>query len=506
PFKGSFKCDLNTDGFPLYAILNLSIHTAESVYVDEGMSKWEAALFGGAKDSTFENIYILNAKIKNDNYGDNRIGATYEDIRYGMDDMPTAPLIGQSVNSTVIGCGATGVVDARSNGCGGLIGQVKGGSVQNCWSIVNVKTLGKWNPGGLVASAGENATISNCFATGNVEGTQSTIGALIGSANSVIVQNCYATGNARDGFIARIENSTVSNCYYAGNATAGGSSCEVLASTVSNGWYLSGKALTHEGYKQGSAADIKAAFASISEWDTSGELPVLKSVKKPDDFSGYKAGAVFGTPSQPQANTSSTPSDTTSSQVSSSETTQALMSIEELTDLINKLPIAELVTLDNKEDIKKAIAAYESLSETDKDNFDLLIYKKLTEAKKAVSSLMVADLSNRIEALPEAKKLKEADKKEVEAIYEDFNFLDEDFKAYISEELRTKLENCVKALENATQTGASSSAFTTSEILVLVLLAAVIFFNAAANIVITIIFFNKKRKAAIEDGGSDYED
>ena len=234
PFKGSFKCDLNTDGFPLYAILNLNIHTKEGVFIDEGMSKWEAALFAGVENAKFENIYVLNAKIKNDNYGDNRGAVIYGDFKPGMDDMPTAPLIGRAVNSTIIGCGATGNIDARSNGCGGLVGRVSGGSVQNCWSSVTVKTKGKWNPGGLVSSASENATISNCFATGDVEGTQSTIGALVGAASGVMIQNCYATGDARDGFIGRMENSTIANCYYSGKGVAGGTDSSVIATNITN--------------------------------------------------------------------------------------------------------------------------------------------------------------------------------------------------------------------------------------------------------------------------------
>ncbi len=546
PFKGSFKCDLNTDGFPLYAILNLNIHTQESVFIDDGMSKWEAALFAGVQNAKFENIYVLNAKIKNDNYGDNRGAVIYGDFKPGMDDMPTAPLIGKATNSTIIGCGATGSIDARSNGCGGLIGQVSGGSVQNCWSTVTVKTKGKWNPGGLVSTANENATISNCFATGDVEGTQSAIGALIGSANGVMIQNCYATGDARDGFIARIEGSTIANCYYSGKGVAGGTDVTVVSSNIVNSYYLKGNPITHEGYESGDKAKIKSALSSVADYDTSGDLPMLKTTKMPKNLKDYKAGKVFGTPtgatatpentqsgtqsassqeSSSQAVTSSqtgatssvvssssqaatsSQTVTSSEEAASSESGEPLMSVEELTKLINSLPIAELITIQNKEDIKTAAKAYESLSEVDKDAFDLLVYKKLAEAKKAVALFVVEEISNRIEALPEASKIKASNKEEIDAIWDDFNFLDEEYQTFIAEELRAKLDECTKALENAggAEAGATASAFTTTEIIIFAALALVILLNCASNIVMSILLFKKKREQQL-DGGSDYED
>ncbi len=507
PFTGSFTCDKNTEGFPLYAILNLKIHTPAGPYIDEGTSKWEAALFGGAEKASFENIYILNANIKNDNYGDNRGSVVYGDYKPGMDEMNSAALVGNAVECTVTGCGSSGRIDTSSNHSAGLLGIVSGGTVANSWSTVEVKSLGKWQVAGFIGTVMENATISACFSTGSAEGTQSTIGGFIGSVSQSMVQNCYATGNARDGFIARIENSTVANCYYTGASTPGGTDSAALGSTLSN-VYVTQQSI-HEGETKVTETELKSAFAAFEDWDTSGSLPALKMTKIPADLAGYKAGAMFGTPVQApvappagsagQSDMSEAPSGIQSAV--SDTVSAALMSAQELVALIDTLPLPEAVTLENKADIVKAKQAFDSLSASDADTIEPAAQKKLVDCVDALQALMVADLSARIEALPAAEELGEKDAEEVEAIWKDYSFLDEDYQSFISEDLRAKLEDCMKALETPAAQDTSGAAFTSAELLVLFLLAVVIVLNAATNIVITVTLFRRKRQAAAEQGG-----
>lgn len=84
PFTGSFVCELNADLTPKYVIKNLSVTVAETSYVATTKNKWEAALFGATNGASFSGIYVLDAKITNNNYGDNTGAVIYGDYKPGM--------------------------------------------------------------------------------------------------------------------------------------------------------------------------------------------------------------------------------------------------------------------------------------------------------------------------------------------------------------------------------------------------------------------------------------
>ncbi len=485
PFTGSFTCPLNTEGQPLYAILNLKIHTAAGPYIDKGASKWEAAMFGGTENAAFSNILVLNAYIQNDNIGDNSGAVVYGNYKPGMDDMPTSPLVGYAINTTITGCGTTGTIDANSNGCGGIVGHIKGGSVINCWSTVNVSSYGKWNLGGLIGHAGDSSVVSGCWATGSVQNGTACQGALIGSLGESVVQNCYATGNAPHGFIGRGESSTVMNCYYTGSDTSG--DFQDIANTINNVYVLTGKNPTLEGMKVGSEAEITAAMKNVKGWDTTGTLPTLTDTRMPADLTAYKVGAVVGTPTAD--NTAPPAADPDNSQ-QPTEPQKEIISLEEMLEILDELPAAENVTLEHKESIKKAYAAAETYS--DSGDIEPIQHKQIVDCFKALQVLMVADLGTRIEELPNADKIKEKDREAVEAILADYDFLDEEYRGYIAEELRTKLEEIQTKLKELGSTEVVASAYTSSEIAVLIILAVIICLNVATNIVITISLYKRK--------------
>ncbi len=491
PFTGSFVCPLNTDGQPLYAILNLKIHTAAGPYIDAGMSKWEAALFSAIENSTFSNILVLNAFIQNDNIGDNSGAVIYGNYKPGMDDMPTSPLIGYATNSTVTGCGTTGVIDAHSNGCGGIIGHAKGTSVINCWSTVEVSSSGKWNLGGLIGHAGDSSVVSGCWATGNVQNGTACQGALIGSLGGSVVQNCYATGNAPHGFIGRGEQSTVMNSYYTGNDTSG--DFQDIANTISNVFVLSGKNPTLDGMKEASEAEITAAMKNIKGWDTTGTLPTLLDTKMPPDLNAYQVGATVGTPDGNDVTppVEDTPAPTNPETQPSEEPT--IISLEEFLTLLEQLPVAENVTLEHKESIQKLYTAVETYS--DAGDIEPIQHKQVVDCFKALEVLIVGDLGNKIQALPEPDQITQEHKAAVDAILVDYNFLDEEYRSYIAEELRTKLDAIqakLKELES-TQTDSTASAYTAGEITVLIILAVIICLNVATNSIIAITLYRKKK-------------
>ena len=150
-------------------------------------------------------------------------------------------------------------------GVGGLVGQTKISTVNNCYSTGSVNGNGG-SVGGLVGSNIEssNSQITNCYSTCSVTGS-SYVGGLIGYNNSANVNKCYSTGNVSGvhetvgsvgGLIGYCDNSTVSNCYSTGNVTATGRSAGGLIgqageSSIITNCYSRGSASAGQGYAAG---------------------------------------------------------------------------------------------------------------------------------------------------------------------------------------------------------------------------------------------------------------
>jgi hypothetical protein len=102
---------------------------------------------------------------------------------------------------------------------GGLVGwSGYFGSVSNCYSTGDVNGTG-WNAGGLVGT--NSGTISNCYSTGDINGIG---GGLVG-ANSGTISNCYSTGDVNGidyaGGLLGYNSGSVSNCYSIGDVNGG---------------------------------------------------------------------------------------------------------------------------------------------------------------------------------------------------------------------------------------------------------------------------------------------
>ena len=97
-------------------------------------------------------------------------------------------LVGGSGRGTITNCYSTGSVSG-TDWVGGLVGK-SSGTITNCYSTGSVS--GTWNVGGLVGGGG---AIFNCYSTCDVLG-EGYVGGLVGSkSNYGTVSNCYATGS-----------------------------------------------------------------------------------------------------------------------------------------------------------------------------------------------------------------------------------------------------------------------------------------------------------------------
>jgi len=149
----------------------------------------DRGFFGQVQKATIVNVHLRNSTL-------------YSDGQSGM-------LIGDAWGMTIVrDCSATGVLYARYNNQGGLIGRTSGGIVERCWS--NVTLIGQTyrpnlvNLGGLIGTVANwslSMRVKDCFALGNVSGGANcdNVGGLIGQVTQDVkltILNGYAKGLA----------------------------------------------------------------------------------------------------------------------------------------------------------------------------------------------------------------------------------------------------------------------------------------------------------------------
>lgn len=509
PFTGSFVCELNADLTPKYVIKNLSVTVAESAYAAENKNKWEAALFGATTGATFSGIYVLDAQITNKNYGDNTGGVIYGNYKPGMDEMNSAILIGEAESTTVLNCGTTGTINTRSSWCGGLIGRALNTTVENCYSTANVTTEAQFRVGGLMGG-GENITVTASFATGNVKGGHRSIGSFIGGVTGITATDCYATGNASGGvrksvFVTQCDgsNNNFKNCYATGKLD-GTAEAEQGTVNASNCWVLSGTVHNMKNFTEGSVAQIKSAFGSLSNWDTSGSQPKLKTIGVVTDASKYVPGSVEQTPT---TGTTTNPQGTQDSQQNTvtgdATTNQATVTPEEVKALIEALPNPEeenAITLEHKEAVIEAWKAYEALSAGDKDEFDTTLSGKLASVRYEMSILIAGELVKALNELPEVEDLTAEDVEQILALWEDYQFIDETVLAELDADVTQKMEAAYEFAKKHAQGPAQGTVLevdtglTTIEKLIVIVCGVVIVFAVTFDIFAGVYFIRAKRR------------
>jgi hypothetical protein len=205
---------------------------------------------------------------------------------------------------------------------GGIAGRVKGGTIENCYSVGTLRKTGDYNhiggiagriddsrientyfsgnvyspapaaAGGIVGDA-YNSTIKTCHSTGNINATgmSSIAGGIVGVLSSNghggdTIENCYSTaavtGNFYAGGIAGVIGGKIENSYSSGNVT--GLSAGGIAGSVSGGY-------VKNCYSNGSVTGVASA---------GGIAGILWAFSITDSYStgsvtGNSAGGIAGT-------------------------------------------------------------------------------------------------------------------------------------------------------------------------------------------------------------------
>ena len=133
-------------------------------------------------------------------------------------------LIGVARESTITDCATAGTVSTTSSSVytGGLVGMGTDTIMTNCHSSASVS--GYYSTGGLAGGIDTASSIITSTATGDVTGTNSEIGGLVGYIENSSVSQSFASGNVSGstrvgGLCGMNTGSTVTNAYATGSVT-----------------------------------------------------------------------------------------------------------------------------------------------------------------------------------------------------------------------------------------------------------------------------------------------
>ena len=185
---------------PFTGTLDGDGHSVSGIYINSGTDY--QGLVGYLGGGTLQNLGVKASYIK----GGNRVGG----------------LCGRNYHGTVTNCYNAGNVAGNSS-VGGVCGYNNSGTVTNCYNTGSV--AGNIRVGGLCGW--NSGTVTNCYNTANVTGTGDYVGGLCGgNAFGGTVTNCYNTGSVEGNYsvggLCGQNSGTVTNCYYlAGKANSG---------------------------------------------------------------------------------------------------------------------------------------------------------------------------------------------------------------------------------------------------------------------------------------------
>jgi hypothetical protein len=196
---------LKEGGCPFRGIFDGNGKTVKGLYVTRGSESYQG-LFGYVVNGVVKNVGVLDLYMNGNRY--------------------CGGVVGYLAGGTVENSYSSG--ELWGYDCGGVVGSVENGSVVNCYSSVRLVVV-DW-AGGVVGTQ-RGGRVTNCYSTGDVghdpfrcpvqncikERTPSQIGGVVGLVRGGIVTNCYSTGNVRGqhlvgGVVGQLLTGTVTNC------------------------------------------------------------------------------------------------------------------------------------------------------------------------------------------------------------------------------------------------------------------------------------------------------
>lgn len=196
-----------------------------------------------------------------------------------------------SSDYTMSSCVNNGMVAAnRSGRCGGIVGFLSSGTIEDCANYGNV--TGTKEIGGIVGCAQDNSTIKRTLSSGDITSQESRAGIIVGYARSINARNMLAySNNAKLTINGTIQEGD--NIKTVGEGNLGIASGSTLEEII--------KGFTQEQLKSGEVAFSLNSFKPSGSWawyqklgENGDEYPVLKSTGDNTVYGGYQHGSKDG--------------------------------------------------------------------------------------------------------------------------------------------------------------------------------------------------------------------
>ena len=211
-------------------------------------------LFGYTYCSAIRNVVIRNPEIQ----GGDKVGALVGHQAYSSEGIENCAVIGGKIQG--------------SNRAGGLVGNMEESPIKNCYTTCEVIAT-DYYAGGIVGAHKVGSGLENCYATGNVSGSEKS-GGIAGEARNV--ERCVALGQTVTGASSHrvlSESNGKLNVYAWSRMKVNGNTVTDGAANNENGADLvcNGGALSKQ---------FSEIFANDDAWTyTENGLPILKVVK-----------------------------------------------------------------------------------------------------------------------------------------------------------------------------------------------------------------------------------
>lgn len=217
---------IGTGDFPYAGTFDGNGKTIGGLYLNDHL-KHDVGLFGFVKGGTIQNVGVVDSYF----YGDYDIGG----------------VVGNLDGGKVVNCYNNGVVRAISKNVGGVVAYDMNGKISDSYNIGVV--YGAKDYVGGVAGYVEGDSITNCYNTGAIDGPSYEIGGVVGFVKNGGVINSYNTGSVNGfgtvgGVVGELDESLASNVYNTAEVSGkeddavGGLAGYVDEGEVSNGYNI----------------------------------------------------------------------------------------------------------------------------------------------------------------------------------------------------------------------------------------------------------------------------
>ncbi|MCR4921936.1 MAG: right-handed parallel beta-helix repeat-containing protein [Bacteroidaceae bacterium] len=195
--------------------------------VNGGENKANAVLTADINMDRFESYFVpIASNASADTYYAGTFDGQYHTITLNWSTPDQNYGIFRALSGTVKNLHVAGTLEALSTRTGAIVGESFAGTIENCWSSVDITTNVNNNAtaGILGRSSADGTIVRNCIYSGNITGGEnaSNCAGIIGySSSTSTVTNCLVTGTITTGIkeagyiIARnAGQATCSNCYF----------------------------------------------------------------------------------------------------------------------------------------------------------------------------------------------------------------------------------------------------------------------------------------------------